>query len=104
MQGSKGRESRSAPYHIVGCRDELSDATRVGDVPVSTGQGSLLEVASKYGVGSIGHSELRVHLALSPSDCGMSHTDLDVHVVSPPADCGVQPSPSPVPRSKDEFD
>ena len=83
--------------------DELSDATRVGDVPVSAGQGSLLEVASKYGVGGIGHTELEVHVELSTSDCGTSRTDVGVHVVSPPADCGEQPSPSSISGSKDQL-
>ena len=48
-----------------------SDATRVGDVPASASQGSLFGVASKDRVDGVGHTELGVHVALSPSDCGL---------------------------------
>ena len=64
----RARGSRCGPYHVV-------------------------EVASNDEVGGSGHTELFVHEAMSPSDCGTSHT---VHVVSPSADCGVQTSSSPM--------
>ena len=57
-------------YNNVGAGDEQTDATRVGDVPVSVSHSSLFGVASKHGVGGIGLFELGVHVALSPSDCG----------------------------------
>ena len=63
MQGCKGTGSRSDVYHNV-ASDELSDALLVG--------------ASKDGVGGIGHAELGVHVALSPSACDRSHTEVGV--------------------------
>ena len=100
-----GRESRSASYNNVGAGDEQTDATRVGDVPVSVSQSSLLEVASKDGVDGIGHTELGVHGDVPASDSqgslfgvaskdgvgGIGHTELGVHVALSPSDCGMWP-------------
>ena len=38
---------------------------------LQSAKGSLFGVASKDGVGGFGHTELGVHVALSPSDCGI---------------------------------
>ena len=46
------------PYHIEVAWNEHSDATKVGDVPVSGSRGSLLVVAWTNGVGSNAHTEL----------------------------------------------